>query len=76
MALTPSAQIALRAHLATILAGRDRITLDQCLNSVRRHYPIMGLLIERRDIALALRTLRWVRDRDQRVVAYRHRDVR
>lgn len=70
--LTPSSQIALRAHLSILTGGRWTITLDECFTSVRATYPLLGRVVERRDIAHELRKLGFRRDRDQVEIAYRH----
>lgn len=73
-ALSASSQIALRASLSVLTGGRFTVTMDECLTHVRARYPIMGRVVERRDIAQQLRRLGFLRDHAMGGTGYRHKD--
>ncbi len=76
MAITPSTEIALRAHLSGAVNGRCHVELSELLVGVRATFPIMGRVVEPTDIARVLRQLRFYRDHSRKdVIAYEFRDL-
>ncbi len=71
-ALTPSSQIALRAAVSVFCGGKWNVDISDALAYVRGTYPIMGKMVESRDISQQLRKLRFVRDHDAGPTAWKH----
>ena len=74
--LTASGSICLHDHLRQLCAGRDELTLDDCLASLRAHLPSVAAVATRKQIAQILRNVGFVRHQDRTRIAYIRKDCR
>ncbi|HKY80854.1 MAG TPA: hypothetical protein VJM09_05210 [Sphingobium sp.] len=73
-ALTASSQIALRAAVSTFCGGKWDVDFDELVAHLRGRLPILGAVMAKRDVSLALRAVKYVRDHDAGRTAWKHQD--